>query len=136
MTGPVHHICYVCRQHQEGGPLASHLASDKPHSLDPSCPSSVSADGQSEISCFTDESGSLSRVHSNPLFAEEAPDGARRKKSSTGDTLPVDPYSSRGRGPEAEGTLAANERMTGALRQVLSRSLKLQDLQCTLMQQS
>ena len=121
----VHHIFCICRQHQKSNPPASQPVSDKLQSLAPSRPSSASADGHSEISCFTDESGSLSRMHSNPLYAEEAADGVRRTKSSTGDRVPADPNPSRERDPEAESALAANKRMTGALRQVLNKSLKL-----------
>ena len=105
--------------------MASQAASEKGQSFGPSRPSSASADEHSEISCFTNESGSLPRVHSNPLFAEEAGDAVRQKKSSAGTDLPADAHSSREKGPGTESAVAADERGMGALGQALNASPKL-----------
>ena len=117
--------CCLRRHHQDGSPQASQPASEEAQSLSPRRPSSASADAQSEISCFTDGSGRLSRVHSNPLFAEEAASGVRQKRGSTGTSLPGDAPSSKEGGAEAESNPAADERIMGALGKVLDTSLKL-----------
>ena len=118
------HGCCSHREHEEGRPLTSQPASEVVQSFGPSRPSSASADEQSEISCFTDESGSLSRVHSNPLYAEEAGAGARQTKSGASTDLPADAHTSREVRPGLESAVTADERVMGALGRVSNTSLK------------
>lgn len=91
----------------------------------PSPPAAASVDGRSDSSPFKDESGSLSRVHSNPLFSEEADLTAKEVERNASKLQPAaaDLDGKHGRGGESASV--ADERVMGALGQVLDTSMKL-----------